>query len=68
MPDPLLQPIDLDKLPATVRMDIAAYYAETGTEVPENMTVLDALHAFLFWNGILGWTSSIADIVRSTKS
>ena len=62
--DPMTQVIDLSKLSATIRIDIQEYFKETGKEVPETLTVLEALHAYLFWNGILGYTSHIAQIVR----
>lgn len=66
--DMLGMPVDWEKIPASIRADIENYYVENGmTDLVdgEQMTVLQALHGYLMWNGIIGYLSPIANIVRA---
>jgi hypothetical protein len=48
-----------------VQQDISEYCLENQVELPT--TVYSALHCWLLWNGIMGYTSDIARIVNSGK-
>lgn len=60
------QAIDLSLLPASIGMDIADYCVANKVDAPQ--TVYDALHYYLQWNGIIGFTSDIARIVNSGRN
>ncbi len=57
------QAINLDNLPESVQVDIATYCFENKVELPT--TKYDALHYFLLWNGVIGFTSAVASIVNN---
>lgn len=59
------KPVDLNKLPASALRDIKEYCAENGVPMPA--TVYDALHCYLMWNSIIGYTSMIASIACADK-
>lgn len=61
------QQINLDQLSNSIQRDIDSYFVENRIHKPEDMTVYDALHAWLMWNGIIGFTSDIAAIVGAGK-
>lgn len=62
--------ISLSDLPDTVVVDIRQFCdGNPGgyIEFQEKMTLRDALHAYLMWNGIIGWTSTIMTIFNKSK-
>lgn len=61
----LFQKVDLDKLLPSVRADIEAFVVANGK--PEPVTVYDPLHYYLMWNGIIGYTTTIAEIFQAQK-
>lgn len=61
----IFQKVDLSKLPNSVQRDIKEFAQENNQ--PPAETVYDALHYHLMWNGIIGYTSVLAEIFQAQK-
>ena len=57
--------LDLAALNPRTREAIENHCRETGLALPDNG--FDALHYFLKWEGIIGYTAAIAGIIRASK-
>ncbi len=65
------QPLDftvLEQMSPSAAQDVKNYWNECG-HAPDmtKLSVGDVLHAYLMWNGILGYTSRIIAIIDSVK-
>lgn len=58
----------LEQMNPAVAQDVKDYWNECG-HIPDmsKLSVIDVLHAYLMWNGILGFTSGIIAIIDSVK-
>lgn len=65
MTHPIFQKVDLSKLPDSILQDINEF--AQGNNQPPAETVYDALHYYLMWNGIIGFTACIVAIMQSQK-
>ena len=65
MTHPIFQKVDAAKLPMSILSDIQEYCLESKQPLPE--TVYDALHCYLMWNGIIGYTTDIATIFQAQE-
>ena len=58
--------IKLSKLPPRILEDIKQSYGRSSLWGPD-MDLEQALNAYLSWNGIIGYTKSIMEIIKAAK-
>lgn len=59
--------VSLEELPRTVCADIESFYAETGhKDVPDPLNIVNAIDAYLRWNGIVGYSAGVLSIFKAT--
>jgi len=59
--------LDAGKLPKRVEQDIEDFIADNNIRPSVEMTMEEALDYYLKWNGIIGYTETILEIVKCVK-